>query len=209
MELFSSNSKFFQFMSRAADCLILSVLWLLMCVPVVTAGAATTALYFSAVKVLRQNDAPPVKTFFATFRSNFRQSTLVTVIALVITLLVVGIGSFICGNDPTEDTREAVNLAYLLAAGIGSAWLHYLFSYIARFDAPFGRVVLNSFLIAIVNLPKSVMMVLLFAVAVMLIVLLFPVSVILLLFLPALYALVCSFILEGIYRQFIPKTEEE
>ena len=38
-QIFNMDNKFFQFLNKAVDCVGLSVLWLLCCVPVVTAGA--------------------------------------------------------------------------------------------------------------------------------------------------------------------------
>lgn len=45
MKTIDFDSPFMQFLSRCSDLIILNVLWFLCCLPVVTAGAATTALY--------------------------------------------------------------------------------------------------------------------------------------------------------------------
>ncbi len=42
---FSLDSKFMQVMSRVADLIILNVIYLVTCLPVITIGAASTALY--------------------------------------------------------------------------------------------------------------------------------------------------------------------
>ena len=39
------DNPFFRFMGKLGDLVILSVLWLLCCLPVVTIGASTTALF--------------------------------------------------------------------------------------------------------------------------------------------------------------------
>ena len=49
-KLFTEDNKIFQFLSLMADLMILTVQWLVACIPVVTVGAATTALYSCVMK---------------------------------------------------------------------------------------------------------------------------------------------------------------
>ena len=43
--IFNMDNKFFTFMSRVADLIILNLLFLLCCIPIVTIGPAITAMY--------------------------------------------------------------------------------------------------------------------------------------------------------------------
>ena len=45
MKLFNPDSRIMIFLSRVADLVILNILWLVCCIPVVTIGASTTAMY--------------------------------------------------------------------------------------------------------------------------------------------------------------------
>ena len=47
MDLFSISGKFYSFMTKVADLIILSVLWLLTSLPVITLGASGSALYYT------------------------------------------------------------------------------------------------------------------------------------------------------------------
>ena len=49
--LFNADSPLMRFLSRVADIMLLNALWLLCCVPIVTAGAATTAMYHVTLKL--------------------------------------------------------------------------------------------------------------------------------------------------------------
>lgn len=60
--------------------MLLSVLWLIGCVPVFTIGASTVALYYVAMKMVRDEEEGIVRRFFRAFRENFRQSIPVTLI---------------------------------------------------------------------------------------------------------------------------------
>ena len=82
MGFFNMDNKFFQFMGQLADAFILSVLWLLACIPVVTAGASTTALFYTIHKVLRRQQGYLWSVFWDSFRSNFKQSTKIWLVQL-------------------------------------------------------------------------------------------------------------------------------
>ncbi len=57
--IFNPENKFWQTLDHLADLLILSLLWLLCSLPLVTAGAATTALYDAAAHCLRGPEPMP------------------------------------------------------------------------------------------------------------------------------------------------------
>lgn len=82
--LWSSENPLIQIYLKILEVIELSILWLIACLPVVTVGAATTALYYTAVKTLRNSRGYVARSFFSSFRENFRQSTLATVIWLLI-----------------------------------------------------------------------------------------------------------------------------
>ena len=52
--LFDYDSKLFQLLLRVSDLVALSLLWLLCSLPVITIGASTSALYYTAMKLVCQ-----------------------------------------------------------------------------------------------------------------------------------------------------------
>ncbi len=44
-----SNSPVIAFLNKMTDLILLNVLWILCCLPVITAGAATTAAYYVSI----------------------------------------------------------------------------------------------------------------------------------------------------------------
>lgn len=75
--MFSPDSKFMMAMDRVCDLMLLNLLFLLTCLPVVTIGAAATALYTVCFRFDTDKEAGIWKSYFRAFRENFRQSTLV------------------------------------------------------------------------------------------------------------------------------------
>lgn len=74
------------------DCFCLSVLWIVFSLPVVTIGAATTAMYAAAYHVIRRKEGGLWRFFWGAFRENFRRATLLWLVVLaVLALLTVDI----------------------------------------------------------------------------------------------------------------------
>lgn len=86
--IFSYDSKFMIMLEGVANTILLNMLFLLCCVPVVTIGAAFTAL-FSGCRAL-MNDEACFKAFFRSFRSGFKRATLAWLILLPV-LAVLGL----------------------------------------------------------------------------------------------------------------------
>lgn len=199
---FSTDSRFFRIMSRVADCMILSILWFLFSLPIITAGATTASLYYCVCKVLREEQGYAVSSFWHSFRSNLKQGTLITLIFLAAAL---GAGAYI--RMQAEAARPDIYVVSLLAAVFAIAWLHCLLTYIAKFRTGFGTVLKNSLVICIANFPISVMLVIFLTAVVLVMVLNLPRTLGAMLFVPAVYMLLVSFPMERIYRKYLPPEE--
>lgn len=68
------------FLELFADLCIVSAYWLICCVPIVTVGASSAALYQTVVKVLRNRRGTLTRTFFGVFRETFKQGILLSLI---------------------------------------------------------------------------------------------------------------------------------
>ena len=61
---FSMDNKFFTFMNKVADLCILNIICLVCCIPIVTAGASITAMYYVTLKMVRNEEAYIVSELF-------------------------------------------------------------------------------------------------------------------------------------------------
>ena len=64
MNIFSYNSPFGRLMNRLVDVVVLSLLTLLMSLPLITIGAAFTALYSVLLKIIRDTDHGVFRSYF-------------------------------------------------------------------------------------------------------------------------------------------------
>ncbi len=155
---FNLDSPIMRFLSRVCDLIILNLLTIACCIPVITAGASVTALFSVTLKMVKGEEAYIVKGFFKGFKENFKQSTIIWLI-----FAVLGFFLFL-------DYRAAVllpgNLKSIFQVLIGAIVVLYLmvftyiFPYVARFRNDIKNIFKNSLLIAVLNLPWTLLMIL-------------------------------------------------
>ena len=63
-------------LGKITDSLLLCLLYLLSCLPIITIGAATTALYYTTHKVLRCDRSYLWKEYKRAWKENFKQATI-------------------------------------------------------------------------------------------------------------------------------------
>ncbi len=81
--IFSYDSKPMRFAGKLADLIWLNILTSIFCIPVITSGAAFTACHYVLFQLLNGQEGNITKTFWSTFKSNFKQATLIWLICLV------------------------------------------------------------------------------------------------------------------------------
>ena len=197
--LFDYENGFMRAISRIADSFALSILWVICSIPVFTVGASSAAFYFAYNKCIRQKEDYVWRTFFSGFRSNFKQATQLWLIELFLwafTAFDCYLVSFMASDSPLVAVVQTVLVtlaAYILIWGL------YLFPYLSRFESPTKTVMKNCALIALANLPWSILLLAAFAVAAFGFACLPMLNVLI----PALYMFCANIILEKVFRKYI------
>ena len=73
-----------QFITKIVYSVYLNILWFICCLPIVTIGASTTALYYVSLKIVKNEEGNLTKAFFHSFKENFRQGTAIWLILSVL-----------------------------------------------------------------------------------------------------------------------------
>ena len=81
---FSMDGPFYKIGSLIADIMILSFYWLIFSIPLVTIGASTTALYYVMTRRISNREGYLFRDFWTSFKSNFKQTTIIWLIFLVV-----------------------------------------------------------------------------------------------------------------------------
>lgn len=85
--IFDMDSPVMRFLGRLADLMILNLVTLLCCLPVVTIGASLTAMHYVLLKMVRNEESYIVRSFFKSFKENFKQATVIWLIILLLSLI--------------------------------------------------------------------------------------------------------------------------
>lgn len=153
--IFDINNPIMRYVIKVFDCMCLSVLWLVMCLPVFTIGASTTAMFAVIHRYIRLEEESLWKLYWKSFREEFKRTTLCTLVALgILALLVVDALVF---RTMVLKGQLLGNLYWLilLLIGIEATWLTYLFAYTERFTGGVKDTMRFSFLMMILHPVKS------------------------------------------------------
>lgn len=116
--------------SRLIDLIVAGLYWLICSLPVITIGAASTALYYAVVKCVRHERGRLTGVFFSAFRREFRQSTLTWLIYIGYTA-VIAADAYAIGAAGLGGVLGILRWVFFLPALLSLPWM---FAYISRFS---------------------------------------------------------------------------
>ena len=193
----------FRGLSRFLDMFFLSVLWLICCIPIVTIGAATTALYEMAYKNIRHERGYAIRGFFSSFKSNFKQSTILGLLFTVI-FGCLGFDCYIMYIYKLEGNPAAkYTIGFWILILIVLLWSFYVFPYVARFQNTTKEVLKNTFFIMVGNLGSTLLLLLIFVIQCLGIYMYTPAIIVI----PILYNYFKSLILEKVFKRYLTKEQ--
>ena len=202
--VFDPENLWWSFLSRGVDLVGLSLAWTFLCIPVITFGPATSALYYTVVKCFRQKEKNTFKIFWRAFKADFRQGALSTLLAVPVVLVLI-FGYSVMKANWGSDFGAVMFVAYDIALVVPLGILCWLFPLQGRFDSPLKDALKTSAFLTFRHLPSTVIVVLLTVeTAVALIEKWWPVF-----FAPALWALLCSLFMERIFPKYLTEDEKE
>lgn len=209
--LFNMDNKFFTFMGKVADLIILNLVCIICCIPIVTIGASLTALHYVTLKMVRNEESYIIKSFFKSFKENFKQATIINVI-----MLFAGLMLFMDINIVKTMSGTLYNVLFVIFIAILLIYaliFLYIYPILSKFYNTVKNTFVNAFLMSIRHLPYTF---------VMLVITLLPIAVLfipsaqimsiclMLLFLmgAAAIAYLNAHFLVKIFDNYIPKDEE-
>lgn len=185
----------FSFLNTLGQLILLSILWTICSLPVITIGASTAALYYTVVKVLRRNQDSLFAAFFREFRSNFLQSLNINMVFLC----YFGVLAYFAIPRLTAQSGADIGFYALVGLAIlGALPLSFVYPAISRFYHKGGALV--RFLLMVIGKHLHIVLgcTLLLAAGVLL-VLSNPAA---LLFVPGVVCYVQSLLLEPVFKKY-------
>ena len=208
--LFNYDNPVWRFIGKFGDLILLNILWVVCSIPIFTIGASTTAVYYVTLKLARNDDGYTIKSFFKSFRENFKQSTIIWLLLLAAGI-ILGIDLWFFAkvfNGPSQ--VRTVMLTVFLAMGIiYLAISTYIFPLQSRFYNTIKRTFFNAFFMSVRHLFNTIGIIVI-DVAVVFVMLLVPQVMMLgVLFGFPLVAFINSYILTPVFNKYIPKDDRD
>ncbi|MCI9491272.1 MAG: YesL family protein [Dorea sp.] len=203
--LFNLDGPVLQFINKIVYSVYLNILWFVCCIPVVTVGASTTALFYVTLKISKNEEGSITKAFFHSFQQNLKQGTLIWLLLLALGI-ILGIDGYILYHMRFENVFWTLCTAvFCVAAAAYAIVLMYIFPLLARFDNTVGAMFKNALFIGVRFLFCTALMAVIYFVMLLVIVRFFTPAVI---FGEGLCALLCSYLLSNILQLCQEKTED-
>lgn len=202
MKIFSSDSSFSRFMNLLFEILYVGILWIAGCLPIITAGASTTAAYYAMAKCVRHKTGYIGREYWHSFKENLRQM-------LVLTLLFV----MICGVLAVDlyyvwhvqsKLNNALFVILTLVSFIVAGLTAYACPLLSRFHKKNTELIKTAAYLLFRFLPLTLAILLVF-VSACVAVYLMPWAIFVL---PGVYLFALSFPMEYVLKKLMPPAEE-
>lgn len=191
-------------MSKIGDFCALSVLWILLCLPVVTFVPACVALYDTVAHCLHGSEDGPVQHFFRTFKSELGRGILLSFVWLIIGFVFISGFNILFQMSQEDQALGPYALVYLFSMLIPLSILAWVIPIQSRFEHSFFGVFRSSAVYAIAHLPTTIMLLVIFVLTVFAIYML----AVLALILPAIAVTIQCWFIERVFKNYIPQEDE-
>ena len=223
------DNKFFSFMGKAFDTIVLNTIWLLVCLPLpmltvvwaVETGIfalliltvftilpivpATTALYYAIVKSVRRERSYAIKEFFRSFKRNFKQGSVFSMIALALIFVLYIDFRYASELMKAGEASGSTYFGVFIVIGLlFSAMFAYVCPVLSRFDMKISGILKTSFVMATRHLLTTIALLILLTGVLLGCYVLLPG----IFFLPAVMTLLASFLIEQVFKKYMPAKEE-
>jgi uncharacterized membrane protein YesL len=198
------DNPLFSILSKICDMLFISIAYIFLCLPIITIGPASTALYYTVVKVIRKERGYVFREFFKSFRLNFKRASILGVL-LVIVFVILGFDLvYAYGLTAPDSTKGSL----LMGVFIGITFLvvafsQYVFPILSRFDMTIKQLIKAAIFMSMRHIHFTILMIIVNALAVVITYFFFAFIFIA----PATVVLVNSFMIEMVFKKYMPESE--
>ena len=195
---FNAENGLWQIFGFIGDAVVLSLLWTVCSALVITAGAATAALYDTVTACFRRHEQDYLRRFVRTLKRELVGSLLPTVLwAALLALLYMGYRRIAAGLSGSGGVLLASGILFLLLIPLGICG--WVFPMLSRFTLDFKSLQVNAVRVGLGYLPRTLLIAALIAVSVWLTLRL---QLLPLFFLPAIVALLDTYLMEPVFQKY-------
>ena len=187
-----------RFLSRIVDLAILNIMTVISSIPIVTAGAALTAMNYVLLHLVKGDETYVTRMFIKSYKENLRQGIpegLIAIIAAVITATDLW---WLHASESKLITMLMIIITVI--AGFLFVTFVYMFALQSRYENTVKGTIINAVKLAIGNLPRTVCMMLIWIAWIALLVYLHRLApLVFIVFGFALPGYLCSMLIEPVF----------
>lgn len=200
--IFSSDTGFARVMNKVGDIILLSILWIICCIPLITIGASTTAAYYTAAKVIRHSEGYEWNEFFKCFKLNFKSTVVMNLVFVI--CIAFFIFNFIVMGGAEDEMFFYLKIIYIAIGIVLIGVYAYAYPILSRFNMKSGKIMMMSLQLFFRHFPTTMGIIGLFLVT------LFGMYMLPWAFfiLPGVFMFIVTFLMERVLLKYMPKPEE-
>lgn len=132
--LFNTSGPVYRFIVKVENSVLLNILWFICCIPIVTIGPATTALYYCTHRIVSDEDGYVIRIFFKAFKDNFKQSLCVGIMMTILGV-IIGLDGYVLYHLRTTSGFWAILTGIFLVASVAYLFvITWIFPLLARYE---------------------------------------------------------------------------
>lgn len=226
---FNVDNAFFSVIGKIWDMICLSVIWTVLCfysffimisvfadesfywvlpiffvIQAITAGPATTALYYATVKVIRKERGYAVRSFFQSFKLNFKQGAITAVIIMVAVYVLIIDFQYAGSISENGIMSQVFYVGCMTLTMLLAAITVFIFPVLSRFTLKATGLIKTTFLISMKHIFTTILLIVLVLASALAVYIILP----LIMVLPAVCALLMSFLIERVFKKYMPKPDD-
>ncbi len=158
-KLFDPEGPLMTSFDTVKNLIILNLITIICSIPIVTAGAAFTALHYTSLKMVRDEEGYVSKTFFKAFRQNLKHGIGFSLIMiLVLGFIALDFYATMWFEDDPGFVKAAIAVLVLMGAA-AVVLLTFFFPVQAKLDASLAQNMSNAFKMALSHFPMTILMI--------------------------------------------------
>ena len=137
-----------------ADIIVMSLWWFIGCIPLITIGASTTALYYAALKSIQQ-DGSVTKNFWRSFKENWKQATVLEGMFVVLGVVLYVLYGMAYG-DPAG-SNAVISMVFQVLFFVFLLFGSFVFPILSRFVTNIPMLFRNTLVMSLGDVPRAIL----------------------------------------------------
>ncbi len=199
--LLSPDNPIMQFITKLAYTTWLNILWFICCIPIVTIGPSTAALFYCCQQIVDDTEGNITSAFFKSFKMNMKQGIHISVILIALGSILAVDGYVLYHLYTSSVFWTMLTAVFIVACIIYFMILMYIFPLLARFHNTTFAMFKNALILSLRYLLCTILMALIYFAMLLIVVRFYTPAII---FGMGTCAFLCSLLLSRIIRQLEP-----